>query len=92
MEVGLLDGVLSSSKPLKKTFVGGHACESGAMFCELPAGGLEFEVSLNVWPIEGGLPFLNPQVFVSPSLIVGVVVGKVDSTVVVEVVLGMPVA
>ena len=92
MEVGLLDSVLSSSKPLEKTFVSGHACESGAMFCELPAGGLEFEVSLNVWPIEGGLPFLNPQVFVSPSLIVGVVVGKVDSTVVVEVVLGMPVA
>ena len=92
VEVGLFDGVLSSSKPLEKTFVSGHACESGAMFCELPAGGLEFEVSLNVWPIEGGLPFLNPQVFVSPSLIVGVVVGKVDSTVVVEVVLGMPVA
>ena len=49
-------------------------------------------MSLNVWPIEGGLPFLDPQVFVGPSLIVGVVVGKVDSTVVVEVVLGMPVA
>ena len=42
VEVGLLDSVLSSSKPLEKTFVSGHACESGAMFCELPAGGLEF--------------------------------------------------
>ena len=42
MEVGLLDSVLSSSKPLEKTFVSGHACESGAMFCELPAGGFEF--------------------------------------------------
>ena len=61
----------------------GHACESGAMFCELPAGGLEFEVSLNVWPIEGGLPLLDPQAFISPSLIVGVVVGEKDSAVVV---------
>ena len=83
VEVRLFDGVLASSKP---------SCKGGAVFCKLPARGLEFEVSLNVWPIEGGLPFLNPQVFVSPSLIVGIVVGEVDSTVVVEVVLGMPIA
>ena len=48
-------------------------------------------MSLNVWPIEGGLPFLYPQVLIGPSLIVSVVVGKVDGTVVMEVVLGMPV-
>ena len=49
-------------------------------------------MSLNVWPIECRLPFLDPQVFVSPCLIIGVVMGKVDGTVVVEVVLGVPVA
>ena len=49
-------------------------------------------MSLNVWPIECRLPFLDPQVFVGPSLIIGVVMGKVDGTVVVEVVLGVPVA
>ena len=49
-------------------------------------------MSLNVWPVEGRLPFLYPQVLIGPSLIVGVVVGKVDGAVVMEVVLGMPVA
>ena len=83
VEVRLFDGVLSSSKPLKKAFVSGHACKGGAVFGKLPARGLEFEVSLNVWPVEGRLPFLDPQVFIGPSLIVGVVVGKIDSAVVV---------
>ena len=49
-------------------------------------------MSLNVWPIEGRLPFLYPQALIGPSLIVGVVVGEVDGTVVMEIVLGMPVA
>ena len=83
VEVRLFDGVLSSSKPLKKAFVSRHACKGGAVFGKLPARGLEFEVSLNVWPVEGRLPFLDPQVFIGPSLIVGVVVGKIDSAVVV---------
>ena len=92
VEVRLFDGVLSSSKPLKKALVSGHAREGGAVFCKLPARGFEFEVSLNVWPIEGGLPLLDPQVFISPGLVVGVVVGEKDSAVVMEVVLGVPVA
>ena len=83
VEVRLFDGVLSSSKPLKKALVSGHAREGGAVFGKLPARGREFEVSLNVWPIEGGLPLLDPQAFISPSLIVGVVVGEKDSAVVV---------
>ena len=49
-------------------------------------------MSLDVGPIECRLPFLDPQVFVGPCLIIGVVMGKVDGTVVVEVVLGMPVS
>ena len=49
-------------------------------------------MSLDVGPIECRLPFLDPQVFVGPCLIIGVVTGKVDGTVVVEVVLGVPVA
>ena len=83
VEVRLFDGVLSSSKPLKKAFVSRHACKGGAVFGKLPARGLEFEVSLNVWPVEGGLPLLDPHLFIGPSLIVGVVVGKKDSAVVV---------
>ena len=83
VEVRLFDGVLSSSKPLKKALVSGHAREGGAVFGKLPARGLEFEVSLNVWPVEGGLPLLDPQVFIGPSLIVGVVMGEKDSAVVV---------
>ena len=79
----MFDGVLSSSKPLKKAFVSRHACKGGAVFGKLPARGLEFEVSLNVWPVEGGLPLLDPHLFIGPSLIVGVVVGKKDSAVVV---------
>ena len=74
VEVRLFDGVLASSKP---------SCKGGAVFCKLPARGLEFEVSLNVWPVEGGLPLLDPHLFIGPSLIVGVVVGKKDSAVVV---------
>ena len=49
-------------------------------------------MSLDIGPIECGLPFLDPQVFVGPCLIIGVVMGKVNSAVVVEVVLGVPVA
>ena len=49
-------------------------------------------MSLDVGPIECRLPFLDPQAFVGPCLIIGVVMGKVDGTVVVEVVLGMPVS
>ena len=49
-------------------------------------------MSLNVRPIECRLPILNVEVFVGPFLIISVVVGKVDSAVVVEIVFGVPVA
>ena len=49
-------------------------------------------MSLYVRPIECWLPILNVEVFVGPCLIIGVVVGEVDSAVVVEIIFGVPVA
>ena len=49
-------------------------------------------VALDVWPVESGLPILNAQVFVGPCLIVGVVMGEANGAVVVEIVLGVPIA
>ena len=49
-------------------------------------------MTLDVWPIECGLPILDVEVFVGPCLIVSVVVGKVNSAVVMEILFGMPVS
>ena len=38
------------------------------------------------------MPVLNVKMFVGPCLIIGVVVGEVNSAVVVEIVFGVPVA
>ena len=49
-------------------------------------------MALNVRPVESGLPILDVEVFVGPCLIVSVVMGEVNGAVVVEIVLGMPIA
>ena len=63
-----------------------------AMFGELPSLGFEFEVVRNERPVECGHPIGNVVVFLDPCLIIGVVGSELDGGVVVNVVVGMPVA
>ena len=63
-----------------------------AMFGELPSLGLELEVLGDERPVECGHPFGNVVVFLDPGLIVGVVGRELDGCVVVNVVVGVPVA
>ena len=62
------------------------------MFGELPSLGFEFEVVRNERPVECGHPIGNVVVFLDPCLIIGVVGSELDGGVVVNVVVGMPVA
>ena len=63
-----------------------------SMFGELPSLGLEFEVLGDERPVECGHPIGNMVVFLDPGLIVGVVGRELDGCVVVNVVVGVPVA
>ena len=49
-------------------------------------------MALDIRPSERGLPILDVQVFVGPRLVVSVMVGEVNSAVVMEIVFGTPVA
>ena len=63
-----------------------------SMFGELPSLGLEFEVLGDERPVECGHPIGNMVVFLDPGLIVGVVGRELDDCVLVNVVVGVPVA
>ena len=63
-----------------------------AMFGELPSLGLELEVLGDERPVECRHPIGNVVVFLDPGLIVGVVGRELDGCVVVNVVVGVPVA
>ena len=63
-----------------------------AMFCELPSLGFEFEVVGDERPVECGHPICNMVMFLDPGLIIGVVGRELDGGVVVNVVVGVPVA
>ena len=63
-----------------------------SMFGELPSLGLEFGVLGDERPVECGHPIGNMVVFLDPGLIVGVVGRELDDCVLVNVVVGVPVA
>ena len=62
------------------------------MFGELPSLGLELKVLGDERPVECGHPIGDVVVFLDPGLIVGVVGRELDGCVVVNVVVGVPVA
>ena len=63
-----------------------------SMFCELPSLSFKFEVVRDEGPVECGHPVGNVMVFLDPGLIVSVVGCELNGGVVVNVVVGMPIA
>ena len=63
-----------------------------ATFGELPSLGLELKVLGDERPVECGHPICNMVMFLDPGLIIGVVGRELDGGVVVNVVVGVPVA
>ena len=87
-----VNGMLPSSKLAEKSLVGCQAgIEMSAVFGELPTLSFELEVVGDERPIEWRHPVGNEVVFLDPSLVVGIVRGKLNGCEVVDVVVRMPV-
>ena len=59
----------------------------GSVFCELPSLSFEFEVVGNERPVERRHPVCDVMVLLDPGLVVCVMGGKLNSGVVVDVVM-----
>ena len=58
----------------------------GSVFCELPSLSFELEVVGNERPVEWRHPVCDVVVLLDPGLVIGVMGGKLDGGVVVDVV------
>ena len=91
-EMWFVNGMLPSAELAEKSFVGWQAgVEMSAAFCKLPPLSFELEVVGDERPIEWRHPVGNEVVFLDPSLVVGIVRGKLNGCEVVDVVVRMPV-
>ena len=91
-EMWFVNGMLPSAELAEKSLVGSQArVEMGAVFCELPTLSFELEVVGDERPIEWRHPVGNEVVFLDPSLVVGIVRGKLYGCEVVNIVVRMPV-